>query len=356
LKMPIRVHAIYTRYPHVGAHSGFKELVRYVDPFVCAVRLSVASDSDADLRVPLPRLREWLRRRVRERMAWYKLSDLAAERRALSDCLLGRADIVHFLDAEHCGQYLPALLRKLGLRRVRTVATFHQPPELSDQLIDRKLVGRIDLVVLVSPAQAPYFLEFLPEERVRVILHGVDADFFRPSDAARERDGFRCITVGHWLRDWEALAAVARKLESFPDVELHVVTNRTTGLEGLANVRFHRDVDDDGLLRLYQESDVLLLPLTGATANNALLEGIACGLPVVSTDLPAIRAYLPGDEALLAKRNDVDELVEGVLRLRADVERRAAMSRSARTRAEQLSWRCMAREYEAVYAKLVARG
>ncbi len=353
--MPLRVHAVYTRYPHMGAHSGVTQLARYLDPSVCAVRLSAASDSDDDMPLPHGRVRDWLRGRVQRRMPWYKLSDLAAEARALSECLLGRSDIVHFLDAEHCGQYLPGLLKRVGPRRVRTAATFHQEPELVEELSDRELISRIDLVVLVSPSQSPYFLGFLPEQRVRVILHGVDADFFRPQDAAREADGFRCITVGHWLRDWKALGAAAHRLASLRDVELHVVTDRETGLEGRANVRIHRRVDDDVLLRLYQQSDVLLLPLTGATANNALLEGIACGLPVVSTDLPSVRAYLPGREALLAKRNDDGELVEGVLRLRADPDLRAVMSRCARARAEELSWRRVARAYEEAYSELVAR-
>ncbi len=354
--MTVRVHAVYTRYPHIGAHSGFAQLARYLDQSACAMRLSAASDSDADLPLPQSRVRDWLRRRVKQRMPWYKLSDLAAEARALSDCLLGRADVVHFLDAEHCGQYLPGLLKKFGPRRVRTVATFHQPPELDDDLVDPELVARIDLVLVVSPSQAPHFLEFLPEERVRVILHGVDDDFFHPTQAARNEDGFRCITVGHWLRDWETLGAAAHRLASFPDIELDVVTDRETGLEGRANIRIHRRVDDEGLLRLYQQSDVLLLPLTGATANNALLEGIACGLPVVSTDLPSVRAYLPGSEAFLAKRNDAGELVDGVLRLRADPDLRVAMSRCARARAEELSWRRVAREYEAAYAELAASG
>jgi glycosyltransferase involved in cell wall biosynthesis len=354
--MSIRIHVVYTRYPHLAAHAGFKQLVPHLDPSVCAVRLRAASDSDDDFPVSDPRVRDWVRRRVQRRMPWYKLSDLAAEARTFSECLLGRADVVHFFDGEHCGQYLPALLKRFGPRRVRTVATFHQAPDLLDDLVDREVVARLDLVVLVSPAQAPFFREFLPEDRVRVMLYRVDADFFRPPDSPPDWNGFRCITVGHWLRDWNALGAVASRLASFPDVQLDLVTDRETGLEGRANVRIHRRVDDDGLLRLYQESDVLLLPLTGATANNALLEGIACGLPVVSTDLPSIRAYLPGNEGLLTKPNDADELIEGVLRLRADAERRAAMSRCARARAEQLSWRNAAREYEVLYGKLVAGG
>jgi hypothetical protein len=49
-------------------------------------------------------------------MAWYKLSDLAAELRALGRCGTGDAEVVHFLDGEHGAQFLPMLLRPRARR------------------------------------------------------------------------------------------------------------------------------------------------------------------------------------------------------------------------------------------------
>ena len=43
-------------------------------------------------------------------------------------------------------------------------------------------------------------------------------------------------------------------------------------------------------------------PLT-FTKSYVILEGIACGLPVVVSDLPGVKAYVPGDEAILVKDN-----------------------------------------------------
>ncbi len=133
-------------------------------------------------------------------------------------------------------------------------------------------------------------------------------------------------------------------------VEFHVVTDRKTGLEDLPNVRRHSKVDDERLLALYQEADALLLPVHRSTANNALLEGIACGLPVISTRLPSIAAYVPGGEAILVAGNDPDELTDAVRSLQEDAGAAREMGRKARRRAEELSWRNLAPRYAEIYA------
>jgi glycosyltransferase involved in cell wall biosynthesis len=353
--MPIRVRALYTRYPHLGSYSGINQLVRHLDPAEYTVRLYGASDSDADLPLPHRGLERWLRERVQRRgMAWYKLSDLAAEIRALPGCVLGRIDIVHFLDAEHSAQYLPAALRRCRLSRARTVATYHQPPELLGGLINEDVVATLDYVTVVSPEQLDYFRGFLPANRVEMILHGIDTAFFRPGTGSREGRIFRCITAGHWLRDWDAVRSVAAALASCRAIEFHVVTDRPTGLDDLANVTVHRNVDDAELVSLYQRSDVLFLPLTQSTANNSLMEGIACGLPVVSTKLRSVRAYVSEAEAILVERNDPSQLADAIVHLWRNPATRTAMGRCARARAEELSWVNMAREYQRIYAGLAA--
>jgi glycosyltransferase involved in cell wall biosynthesis len=346
----------FTGYPHWGSHSGFSQLAQYLDHTRFSVRLRAASDSDADLPIPHAGLRRWLRKRVQRRgMAWYKLSDLAAEMHGLPGCIFRTTDILHFLDGEHCPQYLPALLKRFRLSRTRTIATYHQPPELLDDLINRDIVSHIDQVTLVSPAQVPYFREFLSAERIEVVLHGIDTDFFKPPSDARRGNKFNCVTSGHWLRDWIAIRRVAEDLIVDKNIQFHIVTNRDTGLDHLDNVIIHRNIDDRALRSMYQQSDVLFLPLTHATANNTLLEGIACGLPVVSSSLPSIHAYLPNGEGMLVKDNDKDLLVEAILRLRSDSHLRLSLGRRARIRAEELSWRRIVPQYETLYSTLAEK-
>jgi glycosyltransferase involved in cell wall biosynthesis len=354
--MAKRIHIIRTRYPHWGAHSGINQFIKYLDQSRYRVAVQHVSDGDDDFPIKNSAVRGPLRRMVqRKGMAWYKLSDLAAEVRALGKCLRNGVDLVHYLDGEHSAQYLPRLLKRAGKGRVKSVATFHQPAEMLDSLVIKDVISKLDQIIVVSPEQAAYFEPILGPDRFRVILHGVDTDYFRPADRPVRERVFKCITVGHYLRDFDAVRSVAERLVAYRDIEFHVVTSKATGLDGLPNIIMHGNIDDAALLGLYQGSDALFLPLSGSTANNALLEGIACGLPVVSTLMPSIKTYVPGDEAILIENNDSEDLARAILHLFEDREAAARMAHHARERAEELSWRNIAPQYEAVYSSLTGQ-
>ena len=355
LTMPIRLRLQYTRYLHWGRHSGFNQLAQFLDRNRFHVRIHAASDSDRDLPIPHAGIRHWLRTQVQKRgMPWYKLSDLAAELRAFPECLLRRTNIVHFLDGEHCPQYLPEVLKKSRLFHTRTIATYHQPPELLDDLVDPEVLSHIDHVTVVSPTQLAFFQKFLPSNRISLLLHGINTDFFRPDSRPRHNDIFKFITVGYWLRDWNAVRQVVEELRGEKNIEFHVVGNWETGLDNIPNVVSHRNINDATLRSLYQQSDMLFLPLTQSTANNTLLEGIACGLPVVSTNLPSIHAYLPGEEGILIKGNAPSLLIEAILKIKTDPDLRQRMAKQARIRAEELSWGNVAQKYEDLYTGLLS--
>jgi len=358
--MALNIHLIRTQRPHWGAYSGINQFLKYVNTDRYNINVYSASDNDEDFLIQNKLLRRALRYLVqRKGMQYYKLSDLAAEIKALGKCLQKRVDIIHYIDGEHSAQYLPWLCKLPRKVRPMIVATFHQTPEFLGSLTRKEVISRLDHVTVVSPQQIPYFSELLPADKISTILHGIDTDFFRPANNHhKERNKFKCITVGHWRRDFNVVREVAEKLSAHGDIEFHVVISkltgpRQTGLEDLASVSLYRDnLDDARFLEQYQKADILFLPLLESTANNALLEGIACGLPVVSTSLPSVKEYLPGKEAILIEGNDPKKFVDIILHLASNREECIIMGREARKRAEKLDWRNIAPQYEAVYSKL----
>jgi len=347
--MVIAVRLLHTRYPQFGGHSGIAQLAQYLDRDRFRLTVDPVCDGDHDF-PPCPSLlRRALRRAVRARMPWYKLSDLTAEWRAASSCLRGENGIVHFLDGEHSAQFLPSRVLRRALPRVRIVATYHQPEAILGRLVCPAVVRRIDHVTVVSPTQLPFFHRLLPEERVHLILHGVDSDFFRPAAEPLAKLGLRCLTVGHWLRDWDAIGAAARAFLDDPSVRFDLIGPAADGLHLLPNMHVRRGLSDAALAEVYRNADVLLLPLLDATANNALLEGLASGLPVVAYDIPSVRAYAPGAEAIRVPYRDVAGIVEALVHLRDDPERRRHMGHCARRRGEALSWRSQSKYFARLY-------
>lgn len=359
--MTINIHLIRTQRPHWGKYSGINQFLNYIDHDKYQVNISIASDNDGDFPLRNETVRKWLRQFIQKKgMQYYKLSDLIAEIKAFRRCLQKKVDILHYMDGEHSAQYLPWLCKLPRKMRPKIVATYHQSPELLNTLTRKEVICLLDHVTVVSPEQTSYFQKLLPPDKISVILHGIDADFFRPGSKPKSGNKFRCITVGHWLRDFKAIREVAEKLVEYKDIEFRVVTSkltgpRLTGLEELKNVMLYRDtISDTELLAQYQQSDILFLPLLQSTANNALLEGIACGLPVISTYLPSVKAYLPGKEAVLIQDNDPEQFVDAILSLAHHPEDCTNMSKLARKRAEELDWNKIAPQYEAVYSKVLS--
>ena len=189
-------------------------------------------------------------------------------------------------------------------------------------------------------------------DRCKNIFGSALTDYFKPAMRPREDQKVRCVTVGHNYRDYKAMRQVAEKLSGERGIEFSVVSPRPTSMEGLPNVTVYKGINDEQLLHLYQQADILFIPLTKATANLALLEGIACGLPVLSTSLPSVKAYLPGKEAILVGDNDPQEFLDAILYLVKNPAVRLAMASAARKRAEELDWRNIAPQYEAIYSQL----
>jgi glycosyltransferase involved in cell wall biosynthesis len=182
---------------------------------------------------------------------------------------------------------------------------------------------------------------------------GVDVERFRPCGTVTRHEG--CLFVGRWLRDFACLKAVTDLVHrAAPRVRFTLVLppelvpdwSRCPGVDAWS------DVDDAALLRAYQESALLVMPLQDTTANNAVLEAMACGLPVVATDVGGMRDYVDRDCARLVPAGRPEAMAEAILDVLQDPVLRSAMAQAARARAESFAWPRVAKQILAMYETL----
>lgn len=184
-----------------------------------------------------------------------------------------------------------------------------------------RVFDRCAALVAVSPVALSH-----ATGRAALIPPGVDGDLFTPAPGvARER---RVLYVGRVERTsrWKGLHVLVESLvrlrELVPDVGLEIVGDgddvealqKRAAELGVADlVTWHGRVDHDRLAAHYRRAGVTVLPsLTESESfGMTLAEAMACGCPVVGSDVGGI-PFVVGDDGLLVRPGDPTALAEAL--------------------------------------------
>jgi len=102
----------------------------------------------------------------------------------------------------------------------------------------------------------------------------------------------------------------------------------------------------------YRDADVYVCPTKRASFGVTLLEAMACGTPLVVSDIPAFRDLAGESHAVFAPPGDPDAWGEAVNALIDDTARREMMMQAGREVAERHAWPLVAQRVLAVYKRV----
>ena len=187
----------------------------------------------------------------------------------------------------------------------------------------------------------------LPPEKITVIPPGVDTQKFHPpalpqGQATRGGDGkVRILFVGGefrrkgggWLSRWAQ--STAQK-----NWELHIVTRDTLSSRRtlIPHLFVHNNLhnNSDDLVALYQQCDIFAFPTRQENLGLVAIEAMACGLPVVITDVCATNEVVTdGQSGFLIGLDDRDRFFQRLDQLVVDASLRQRMGAQARAEAEE---------------------
>ena len=227
---------------------------------------------------------------------------------------------------------------------------------------------------LVADGWAAVHVPAMVGRPVHAVPKGVDAQQFRPEGArVREALGLAgrrvVLSVGRFvpIKNMTLLVdamALLRRTDSSAHLLLvgegpdqRAVSQRAAELGISGAVTFAGYVAQDQLAPYYRAADVFALASDFDNSPNVVLEAMACGLPVVATDVGGVAGFVAAERGgSLVPRGDTAAMASAIGRWLTD----EARQRSARTSNRQLvlerySWRASAERLLDVYREVLDR-
>jgi glycosyltransferase involved in cell wall biosynthesis len=282
-----------------------------------------------------------------DKLSWFtalpEVRRVAAEvmQRFKPDLVHGHYVTSYGMWAAACGLRVPKVLTAWGSDILVT-------PRAS--WLMRLVVGwslrRADLITADSLDMVEAIADYHPSASVQQILWGADTDHFCPAEPA---PGFEVVSLRSWEPNYNIdviIEAFAQLVAQRPqaNARLHLLGGGAmdAALRACvdarklqANVQFHGRVGDKAMVEAIQRSRVSVSVPTSDATSVSVLESMACGLPIVASDLPANRQWIDARGGWIAPVRDPAAITQALLQAHDLPDQARAMGMHNRERIER---------------------
>ncbi len=226
-----------------------------------------------------------------------------------------------------------------------------------------------DALVAVSNGLRDYAFQTAPNLPIEVISNAIELSVFSPPLNRNGPGPIQLIFVGRFnaFKNVETLIEAVSRLKEMDvaDFELQLVgdgerratVERRVVENGLTKqVHFLGWIDRKAIVERYQQADLFVSATTWEGMPNTVLEGMACGLPIVSSRASGLEELVnEGVNGYLVNINDPVALADRMAKLINNPYERQRMGKESRKIAErEFTWDSIAEQYVKIYDRIRA--
>lgn len=198
--------------------------------------------------------------------------------------------------------------------------------------------------------------------KIDIIYNGVNIEDFSRRDN-RESGDITILTVARLIKRKgiddliRAVPAIAKERQN---IKLRIIGegNMENELKSLAQkleiakyIEFLGYIPHNEISNYYSSSDIFVLPSKNEGMSNTVLEAMASGLPIITTDTGGTRELI-NENGIIIPSEDSGAISNAVLRFINDRKLRENMGIKSRKIAESMSWKNVAKEYYRIYEEV----
>ncbi|GAH07950.1 unnamed protein product, partial [marine sediment metagenome] len=196
----------------------------------------------------------------------------------------------------------------------------------------KKICGRFEFFGACNEKIQDTLRQALPGKTILHLIHGVNSKLFRPAEG-RKHSAFTLGWVGSHARPLKRLN-LAKAIAEKGGFELSIAG--------------FKEYPHYNMPAFYQSVDALLVTSTNEAHPLVVYEAMACGLPVVTTNVGDVDRYIVDgvNGFILPVNTSVARFIETINWLKNDPELRARIGEAARqTVVDKLSWAEIVKQY-----------
>jgi glycosyltransferase involved in cell wall biosynthesis len=298
-----------------------------------------------------------------------------------------KADIFHIID--HTDGHIAYGLKKAGKSVIVTchdLVQYIYPEILNNEArfpafslaiwrYSVKGITAADRTIAISNNTAQDIINWLKinPEKISMVFNGVNSNFRLPEHKIavewrqkhiKSPEEICLLNVGnnHQRKNIETVLKVVKAMVSsnipvrlwkvgedfYPEQKQYIQANNLDKHITLIN-----NPDRDTLIRFYHAADILLAPSLYEGFGLTILEAMACGTPIITSNVSAL-PEVAGDAAILVEPTDVGAITQAIASIHQDSALRQTLVDQGLARVKEFTWKKTAEQTAIVYEQAVA--
>lgn len=196
-----------------------------------------------------------------------------------------------------------------------------------------------------------------PSQKISVIYNGVNTDEFAPPTKRQDGARINLISTGR-LSKIKGYKYLIEALSDMNDFKLTLVGDGDLKMELQelsrrlnVDVQFAGNVEHSKILNYLQEADIFVLSSLNEGMSNSVLEAMACGLPIIATNVGGSKE-LVSENGIIVNKGSTEELRKALITYKDNKELLKRHSVKSRERALTMSWKVAVEQYDSIYKLL----
>ncbi|MDH7506306.1 MAG: glycosyltransferase family 4 protein [Candidatus Thermoplasmatota archaeon] len=231
--------------------------------------------------------------------------------------------------------------------------------------IEKLALSKIPYIIVLCP-QIENIIQKFTKSKISIIPNGIDLGYIQKINSYEKKDYPAIFFLGYLTKGKgveDLIKAIQLVKIKFDNVKLYIggIGPHMTKLQKLVqdlnlkeNVTFLGLLDGKEKFAYMKAMDIFVLPSYWESFPVVLLEAMACGKPIITTDVGGNPyAVINGTNGFLVKPGDCYELSEKIIKLLNDKDLIKKMGEESLKRADDFDWSIIVKQTREVYEKIV---